>query len=260
MAFRTSNSQHLAKFNSSTSADFLDSYTTYVADKIQSDAEQIPHKTFAASSFRCERWSWFRIRGTKPEIATVDKDLNFTADIGTACHRIIQTNLKSMLADDWISVTDHIHSIEFSYEYTVESSGDGLETMVEILNPPIRFACDGIIRLNNKLYLLEIKTSEYNAWNDLIEPKSHHVDQVKCYSTLLQLPNVLFLYQDRQYGGLKCFEIKISAPDMQMVKERFARVLDLAKKNLAPDPLPKGDKWCTSAMCPYYKVCGEYGR
>ena len=76
----------------------------------------------------------------------------------------------------------------------------------------------------------------------------------------INLPNVLFVYQDRQYGGLKCFEITVSYPDMLMVKERFERVVDLAKKNLVPEPLPRGDKWCTRSMCPYYNVCGEYGR
>lgn len=260
MAFKQGNINHLTKFNSSTSSDFLDAYDSYVEQKIKSDVAEVPHRTFAASSFRCERWSWFRLRGSKPEVSTVDKDLNFTADIGTACHRIIQNNLKDMLKENWIPVNDHIHSIDFSYDYNIEESGDGLESLIEIKEPPIRFACDGIIKIKDTKYLLEIKTSEYIAWNDLVSPKPHHIDQVKCYATLLQLPNVLFLYQDRQYGGLKCFEIKISAADMKVVNDRFYRVLDLAKKNLAPDPLPKGDKWCTSAMCPYYKVCGEYGR
>ena len=260
MAFKTWEPQRLIRFNSGTSSDFLDAYDSYVEQKLQSGAERIPHQTFAASSFRCDRWSWFRLRGSKPESVVVDKDLNFTAEIGTACHRIIQNNLINMLGSDWINVKDHIASIDFPYEYTLEESGDGLETMIEIKNPPIRFACDGIIRQDGKKYLLEIKTSEYSSWNDITAPKPRHVDQIKCYATLLQLPNVLFMYQDRQYGGIKCFEVTVQQYEMDLVLERFDRVLDLAKKNLAPDPLPKGDSWCTPAMCPYYKLCGEYGR
>lgn len=260
MAFRNVNVQHLVRFNSGTSSDFLDSYDSYVEQQIKSDAERIPHRTFAASSFRCDRWSWFRLRGSKPEASIPDAGLNFTAEIGTACHRIIQTNLKSMLGDNWISVKDHIASIDFPYSYTIEPDDNGLETMVQIDVPPIRFACDGIISINGEKYLLEIKTSEYNAWNDLSGPKLHHVDQVKCYSTLLQLPKVMFMYQDRQYGGIKCFEIDVKPYEMDDVRRRFDYVLDMAKKNLAPDPLPRGDKWCTQSMCPYYKLCGEYGR
>ena len=260
MTFKQWNPKHLTTFNSSASSDFLESYNSYVEQQIKSDMERIPHKTFAASSFRCERWSWFRLRGSVPKATTIDSDLNFTAEIGTACHRIIQNNLVNLLGSDWISVQDHIASIEFPYTYTLESHDTGVESMIQIEEPPIRFACDGIIRMNGMKYLLEIKTSEYSAWKNLDEPKPHHIDQVKCYATLLQLPNVLFLYQDRQYGGLKCFEIKISSYEMQEVKDKFYRVMDLAKKNLAPDPLPIGDKWCTPSMCPYYSLCGDYGR
>ena len=260
MAFKNMNSPNFVEFNSATSSEFLDMYDSYVEHKLEVGAERIPSKTFAASSFRCDRWSWFRLRGSKPDVGVVDKGLNFTADIGTACHRIIQTNLIDMLGPNWITVKDHIASINFPYEYTLAESGDGLETLIEIKNPPIRFACDGIIQLDGKRYLLEIKTSEYSSWNDLTEPKPRHIDQVKCYSTLLNLPNVIFLYQDRQYGGLKCFEIKIKSYEMSDVRKRFDRVLDLASKNLAPQPLPKGDSWCTPSMCPYYRLCDEYGR
>lgn len=247
-------------FNSATSSDFLDAYNSYVEQKIVSNAERIPSRTFTASSFRCDRWSWFRLRGSKPEITAVSADLNFTADIGTACHRIIQNNLINMLGSSWISVKYHIASIDFPYEYTLEESGDGLETLIEIKTPPIRFACDGILEFNGKRYLLEIKTSEYASWNTLSEPKPKHIDQVKCYATLLNLPHVLFVYQDRQHGGLKCFEFEVKSYEMDDVKKRFDRVLDLAKRNLAPDPLPKGDSWCHPTMCPYYKLCLEYGR
>lgn len=260
MAFRTWDVSHLAKFNSATSSDFLDAYDNYVEQKIKSDAEKPSHRTFAASSFRCDRWSWFRIRGSKSEVTNADPTLQFTADIGTACHRIIQTNLKSMLGDDWISVRDHINSIDFKYDYTLDEDESGLESLIEITDPPIRFACDGIIRLNGKKYLLEIKTSEYSSWNDLTDPKPRHIDQVQCYATLLQLPNVLFVYQDRQYGELKCFEITVPQYIMDSVIDRFERVMDMVRKNLAPSPLPKGDSWCTPSMCPYYNICSEYGR
>ena len=258
MGFRHLDIQHLVKFNSATSSEFLDDYDSFVEQKIMADAEKPSSRTFAASSFRCDRWSWFRLRGSKAEISIADPTLNFTADIGTACHRIIQTNLKSMLGEDWISVQDHINSIDFPYNYTLSEDDSGLESLIQIEEPPIRFACDRIIQRNGKRYLLEIKTSEYSSWDNLSDPKPHHIDQVKCYSTLLQLPNVLFLYQDRQYGGLKCFEIIVPYPDMVEVKERFNRVLDLARKNLAPDPLPSGDAWCKPSRCPYYNVCKEY--
>lgn len=261
MAFRGWNNQHLARFNSATSSDFIDFYEGYVDDKIRKGAQEPSHQTFAASSFRCDRRSWFRIRGVQPDSVKVpDKALNFTAEIGTACHRIIQGNLKAALGDDWVNVADYINSIDFPYEYSIKSDDDGFEHQIEIVDPPIRFACDGVVRWKDQYYLLEIKTSEFSSWSDLVDPKPQHVDQVKCYATLLNLHGILFLYQDRQYGGLKCYEVKMSDVEMEQVKERFRYVLDMVSKNLAPEALPVGDSWCTPSMCPYYKKCQEYGR
>lgn len=259
--FKTWNMQHLAKFNSAVSADFLDDYLDYVDSSIKSNSERLPHQTFSGSSFRCDRRSWFRLKGTQPDNVDIpDRRLNFTAEIGTACHRIIQTNLKSLLGDDWLDVNDYLTSIEFPYEYDITHDADGLESQIHIVDPPIRFACDGLIRYHDKIYLLEIKTSEYASWNELTDPKPQHIDQIKFYASLLYIHDVLFLYQDRQYGDFKCFEVHVSDSDIQTVFDRIKHVTEMVSKHLAPDPLPKGSSWCTPSMCPYYHKCAEYGR
>lgn len=262
MAFTSWNNQHLSRFNSGDSADFLSFYESYVDSRLKEEAECPPHKTFAASSFRCDRRSWFRLRGTTPDsIKVPDRTLAFTADMGTACHRIIQSNLKDALGKDWINVQEYLNTIEFPYSYTVDMSDDGLEALVEITDPyPIRFACDGVIRWKNKLYLLEIKTSMFSSWDGMLEPRDEHVDQVRCYATLLNLDNILFLYQDRQYGQLKCYEEHNTLIERDKVIEKFRYVMNMANKNLAPPGLPVGDKWCSPSMCPYYQKCQEYGR
>lgn len=261
MAFKTWDNQHLARFNSATSSEFLDNYTSYVDSTIKAKAERPSHQTFSGSSFRCDRRSWFRLRGTKPDsVKAPDKVLNFTADIGTACHRIIQNNLRAILKDDWIDVGEYLAQLQPDYAYEVTKDDDGIESQVCIFDPPIRFACDGLVRLDDTIYLLEIKTSEFSSWNDMTEPKPQHVDQIKCYASLLNIHNVLFLYQDRQYGELKCYEVQVTDTAMREVYDRFRYVMDMVDKNLAPDPLPKGSSWCTPSMCPYYHKCAEYGR
>lgn len=261
MAFKTWNTGHLAKFNSAVSSEFLDNYESFAKDKVRAKANEPSHKTFAGSAFRCDRKSWFRIRGVQPDIVEEpDMTLNFSADIGTACHRIIQNNLKEQLGDNWLSVADYLHELNPDYKYTIDSDIDDIECKIAIEDPPIMFACDGLIKWKDKIYLLEIKTSEFNSWNELTDPKPQHIDQVKCYATLLNIHNALFLYQDRQYGGFKCYEYHVTDSDMQSIKNRFSYVMDMVKKNLAPAALPKDDPWCTSSMCPYYNKCAEYGR
>ena len=261
MAFKTWDNQHLARFNSAISSKFLDNYTSYVDSTIKAKAERPSHQTFSGSSFRCDRRSWFRLRGTEPDsVKAPDKVLNFTADIGTACHRIIQNNLRAILKDDWIDVGEYLAQLQPDYAYEVTKDDDGIESQVCIFDPPIRFACDGIVIYNGITYLLEIKTSELSSWQTLTTAKLEHVDQVKAYSALLKLPNVLMIYQERQYGGLKCFELKVPQSAWDDTFHRFSTVMDCVKTNIAPEGLPVGDKWCTPSYCPYYKKCQEYGR
>lgn len=258
MAFRSIGSTHLTRFNSAASCDFLDMYESFVDSKIREELQTPSSRTFAPSSFRCDRRSWFRLRGVEPDRQkSVDRVLNFTAELGTACHAVIQTNLKQALKDDWISVKDYLLENPPESRYILTESEDGLETKIEFLDLPVRFACDGIIRWKGELYLLEIKTSEFSSFQDLTDPKSIHIDQILCYGTLLGLSNVLVLYQDRQYGSLKCYELKISEGDKDTIRKRFKHVLDMVEANIAPDRLPTGDSWCNN--CPYPQKCKEWG-
>lgn len=249
---------HTFKFNSAASSDLIDLYETTTEADIRSSREAEKHRTFAPSSFRCKRLNWFRLRGVKPDkIDEVDPVLDFSAKIGESCHRLIQSRLSSALGADWISVADHFKESPPDFEYSLEANG--FETFVNVADPPVRFACDGIVRIKGKKYLLEIKSSDYASFNELTQPKSHHIDQVKCYASLLNISDVLMIYIDRQYGSIKCFELNISLNDMQQVRSTMKEIQLAVKTNLAPEGLAKGDSGCKPNMCPYYKVCKEWG-
>lgn len=264
MAFRSANlGAHMIKFNSAASSELLELYNNILDTEIQNENAEPKHRTFAPSAMRCDRISWFRLRGTQPDkIASPDKGLAFAAQIGTACHEAIQERLSTYLKDDWISVEDYVSSNPERFaDYDWSFTHKGFETLIDMKAPyPVRFACDGIFRFNDTIRLLEIKTAEFASLNDLTGPKEKHLDQVKCYATLLQIPDVIFLYQDRQYGELKCFEINVNMIEQRTLRERMSNVMHLAEVNIAPEGLPKGDPDCTSNMCPYYKVCREWGR
>lgn len=261
MAFTPANLSRLVKFNSAASSDFLELYETFVNSKIAARNSEPAHKTFAPSGFRCKRKMWFRLRGTEPDqIKKPDPVLNFTAEVGTAIHRIVQSNLKECLQDDYVEVDKFLEQFPTPYTYKIKKSPDSLEYFIEIENPPVRFACDGIIKLNGEYYLLEIKSSEFSSFDSLTGPKDEHIEQVKCYASLLGLSKVLFFYEDRQYGGIKVYEYKVNEVDKQIVLKTMSDVQSAVERMLPPEPLPKGDKWCTSGMCPYYKKCNEWGR
>ena len=257
MGFKSVQDIHLASFNSSISSQFLDDFTTMLDNTILEKEQTMPSRTFAPSSIRCKRISWFRLRGVEPEKeVVVDRGLQFRADMGTACHHIIQSTLINSLGEDWIDVRDYLAKLNPPYKYTCEQLG--FETRIEIEDPPIKFAPDGIIRYKDKLRLFEIKSSEHSSFVELKEPKPVHVDQIKCYGTLLDLPDALVLYQDRQYGDLKCYEFNITDSDMKSTWNMFDEVRRYVDMNIAPPKLPKGDPWCSPAHCRYFNKCKEW--
>ena len=120
MAFREANLDHLAKFNSSGSMYLLDEYNTQLDQDIQERANKHSHKTFAPSALRCKRRSWFRLRGTHPDKPkSADRILEFTAEIGTACHSMIQERLiRALKTSDqfrWIDVEEYLEEMNFKY-------------------------------------------------------------------------------------------------------------------------------------------------
>lgn len=257
MAFR-SLAPALTRFNSASSSYLLDAYDDAVDEEIISKGSETKHRCFVPSAFRCMRYSWFRIRGVEPDqVDRPDRSLQFTADMGTACHEMIQKRLSAKLGDDWIDVESYMKD-NVSYSYSVTRKG--YECLIEMTEPyPVRFACDGIVYMGGQLYLLEIKTSEFKSFSDLVEPKQQHIDQIKSYCALLGLDRALVLYVDRQYGGTKCFEIEVTYSDKASVFKKMDTVLAAVDAHIAPDGLPIGDPWCSSNMCPYYKKCKEWG-
>lgn len=256
MGFREVNFGSLVKFNSAISSQFISFYEDFVVKKLQGESVREKARTFAPSSIRCNRKSWFRLRGTQSDILeNPDIGLNFRAEVGTARHLAIQTNLKNALAENWIDVNDYLQEHPIPYDY--EITQNGIESLIQIKKPPIRFACDGILRFSQKIFLLEIKTAEYNSWESLTEPKEVHMDQIKCYATLLNIHDVLVLYEDRQYGGLKCYQLYITDNDFNTIINKFKYIQRMVDANLAPERLTVGDYMCSN--CEYKKKCKEWG-
>ena len=254
MSFR-SVTPSTANFNSDASYELVTLYEEALKSEIRAECARPSSCTFAPSAMRCKRKSWFRLRGTKPDfLQEPDLVLDHTATVGTALHAHIQSLLSKALGEDWIDVEWFLKEFPIPYEYKLTKNG--YETLVEINNPPIKFACDGIIRIKGCYYLLEIKSSEYNSFLELKETKAHHKDQIKTYSTILNIPHVLTLYIDRLYGKVKSFEFSVSGVEMSNIKQDMAYVMQMAEANIAPEKLPSGDYMCSN--CEYKLKCKEW--
>lgn len=245
------------RFNSDASCKLLDLLHDAQANEIQRRNAGTSSRTFSPSGLRCSRRQWFRLRGSEPDtIENPDIGMEYRASIGTARHVIIQNLLEKHLGVCWIPVETWLQRNPIPYKYELEPRTDTNETLVRILDIPIKFACDGIIRIGDKVYLLEIKTCEAGALDKLNGPKPVHVDQIKAYAALLGIHDVLVLYEDRTNGATKCFEVNFTDVDFKFVIDQMKYIMDMAEKQIAPPRLPYGDYMCSN--CPYQKKCKEW--
>ena len=258
MAFQTMKFGNIAKFNSAISSDFIENYEGFLKEKIEDGYVRPSSKTFAPSSMRCKRLSWFRLRGVQPDKPSrIDYESDFQATVGTLLHRNVQRNLAELYDCDWVSVSDYIRNSNLKLNFKCKLDVGSGETLVECLNLPIRFACDGILRLEGEYYLFEFKTSEHDSFSQLDNPKEMHKDQIKCYCTLLELPNALVVYQDRLYGGLKAYTMKVPDYEMEDILDGMNYVMNCVETNIAPSKLPNGSLECT--YCKYVNKCKQWG-
>ncbi len=258
MGFKSIKSLQQGKdFNSALSCNFKNMYDKIVLDKYTLQEKHKPSQTFAPSAFRCDRMSFFRLRGVEPdEDVNINPSLSFSAMLGTACHLEFQSNLKSSMSEYWVDVCEYLEEYDLDHEFVVSAKSE-FETQLEFLSPPVKFSCDGILKFGDTYYLLEIKTSEYQSFKTLDKPKSQHIDQITCYCALLELEHALVVYQDRLYGDIKCYELNISLQDRYDVFKRMERVIDNVRSNIAPPKLAENDYWCT--YCKYKKRCDQWG-
>lgn len=247
-----------ASFNSGLSCDFLDMYKSIERDRQQSARSRRSHRTFAPSSFKCDRISFFRIRGTEPDQdAHIDPSTEFLATIGKAVHEDVQRTLRDGLGADWLDVGEYLRSR--GIEASTTRDADDLETKVEFLDPPVRFAVDGLLSLprTDEPVLLEIKSCELSGFRSLGDVREYHRDQTMLYLHLLRLHTGLVLYRERTYGDMKCYQVRLNGGEEMRVSEKISHVLECVESNIVPDRLPKGDRTCQ--FCKYKTACAQWG-
>jgi hypothetical protein len=244
----------MAMFNSADSCEFLSQYQDYLSNSLIKKEGLVKAPAFAPSSFSCERYSWFRLRGVETDGGEkLDPVLDFQAEVGTAIHRRFQRHLLAIFGDDYINPADYLAGKTNRFNFTSEKDPDSQETRIQIADPPMRLSTDVIIRWKGKIWLVEIKTCEFGAWNDLTDPRERDKDQIDCYSAVFDLPDVLVVYIDRQYGGIKVYQVNIPQYRRDEVWDTMSRVQKAVVTNLAPAKIVGGGWKCKE--CIYSKKC-----
>ena len=94
---------------------------------------------------------------------------------------------------------------------------------------------DGVIEVDGELYILEIKTINTTQFRKLTEPLWKHMDQAHLYMYCADIPQAIFLYEDKNTQALKDFVVQRDEDKMDRLLGMLAEARDaIQHKYLLP--------------------------
>lgn len=213
-----------------------------------------PSTLYNPSAMNCIRQMYYKATGAE---CFSDKNSDFIGitQSGADRHERIQSVIFNMckfgIDCQFYSVPSYIR--EKGLNFLTVSSNSLFESRVYDQSRNLMFACDGIIRYKNKLYILEIKTESSFKWNQRSSVAQEHLRQAFTYSLEFKIPSVLFIYENRDTCQKKSFIIHVSDSDRQSIDDLISECNDCVRCRRLPD------KPETSACryCGYRKLCDK---
>lgn len=221
---------------------------------------RLPSKTYKPSSMNCIRASYYQLMGVQTEVDNPSYSLIGICNSGTDIHVRIQTAVEQMKDNDmdceYINVSDFVKSRNLDYLNIV--SQNGMETKLYHTKLNMSFMCDGIIRYKGHYYILELKTeNSYKFMNRKGVDESHY-HQGTAYSIAFDIPEVLFVYINRDVLDMKAF---MFVPTDEMKQELIGYIEECdgyVSRMIAP-PKPENVAKKTCSYCMYKTQCRKDG-
>lgn len=216
-----------------------------------------PSQTYKPSSMKCIRNMYYQVTGVEPE----DTDSNYCiigiCNSGTDIHVRIQqavTDMKNNGIDcEYVDVAQFVKDRELTDEIDIVSQ-QGMETKLYHKNLNISFLCDGIIRYKGHYYILELKTENSYKFGMRKDVDPNHYAQGTAYSYILKLPEVIFVYINRDNLDMKSFMFK---PTDEMKQNMVSKIVDCdgykERNEVPPKPENLSKGFCS--YCSYRKLC-----
>lgn len=230
---------------------------------IELDAEKDkrkPSQSYKPSSMNCIRNMYYQVAGIEPEESPMTYCSVGICNSGTDIHVRVQTAVERMKDNgidcEYIDVADFVESRNLDYLEVLSKSG--METKLFHKDLNMRFMCDGIIRYKKHYYILEIKTETTNKWSRRTGVDPSHYNQGISYSISFDLPEVLFLYIDRDILDMKTYIFK-PTDEMKQNLVGLIEECDGYVKRLVCPPKPEDVAKKTCSYCDYRTRCRRDG-
>ena len=215
-----------------------------------------PSKTYKPSSMNCIRNMYYQVTGHPQDPQASNYTLVGICNSGTDIHERVQKyvdDMKNNFIDcEYINVADFVRQRELDYLEIVEQKGMETKLYHKTLN--MSFLCDGIIRYKNHYYILELKTESSYKWQGRkgVDPK--HYAQGTAYSLVFKIPEVIFVYINRDVLDMKAFMFKPTEEMKQDLVNRISECDNFVLENKLP-PIPENVPKSACTYCSYRVAC-----
>lgn len=199
-------------------------------DIILADNEFRPHLGASIAGHGCDRKIWLDFRFAKIK--------NFTAkqlrifDKGREVESVLIKKLKVLPEVKVIS--------------TQERFSDG----------HIAGSCDAIIEVKGEKYVVEIKSSKQEIYNEIVKSgcKDEHFVQMQLYMHYFKIPKAIYIVESKNTQEYFIEEIEYDQKFAEYIIERLKRIVDAKEP---PEKLSDKPTYFICKMCDYYRICHD---
>jgi hypothetical protein len=235
---------------------FLDSLKKSIETEEAANKKK-PSLSYKPSGMKCLRSMYYERTGVDPDKRITPYTLVGICNSGTDTHLRIQTavdHMKNYGFDcEYVDVEKFVKSRKIKDLEIVEKSG--METKLFSPKYNIRFLCDGIIKWEGHYYILELKTETSFKWDTRIGVAEEHYNQAITYSLLLGLPEVIFVYINRNNLDMKAYMFKPTDDMKQNLIGMIENCEGYVKRGITPPKSEDIEKKFCEYYCQYKTLC-----
>lgn len=138
------------------------------------------------------------------------------------------------------------------YQKYFEDMGILVESERTLKNDAYRIKgkADAIIKLDNKEYIVELKSINGISASKLTKPKPDHVKQINLYMFMTGIKEGFILYENKNNQEMLNFKVDYNYAKIEPMLIAMEKILNSIKNN---ELMPK--KMDNCAACPFYKLC-----
>lgn len=246
---------------------FLKEYNKALLEVGKESSQPIPSDYFRPSSLAgCQRMLYYMRKGAEQDKEKIDDVWAYNMvgilESGTDRHERIQRVIQEMDKTGSLKMLDIEKVVKEIRKWGVKTefvkwNEDKTEARCKNEDLRIYFQPDGVVEFEGKRMLLEIKTANIYKFNNVKKanaPLEEHIIQASAYGMGLDIDEIMFFYEDRDFTQHHLMLYTITEEDKDYIRKKVAKV----DKCIQEDELPEAEKE-KCMYCSYKQKCQEDG-